>query len=136
MTQFPRHERGPFRGQYVAPKGCLAGSFNQLMDAGCIQAETPKLTVMFHLLMAATAHNLCADCHVWTHKGPECGAFREYHTAFTRTTNRQQQVIKDATTPSNVPAEHPLAGLSVKQIATKLGISIGEVRRRKAAGTL
>jgi len=136
MIQFPRNERGPYRGQYVDPEGQLLGTFEQLMVAGCIQAENYELTTMFHLLMAATNRNPCAGCPVWTRKGPECGAFREYHSAYSQGVKKQEQVIKAATTPSNVPLDHPLAGLSVKQIATKLNVSIGEVRRRKASGTL
>jgi DNA-binding NarL/FixJ family response regulator len=63
-------------------------------------------------------------------------AFQQYHSAYHRAKEKQQQVIKDAMTPNNVPVDHSLAGLSVKKIAEKLGISIGEVRRRKANGTL
>jgi hypothetical protein len=133
---FPRHERGPYRGQYCDPVGHLTGSFAQLNLAGCIQTETLDLAMIFRLLMLETNNNPCAGCPVWTQRGPECGAFREYHTAYAQGVKKQEQVIKDATTPSNVPAEHPLAGLSVKKIAEKLGISIGEVRRRKASGTL
>lgn len=133
---FPRNERGPYRGQYVDPEGQLLGTFEQLMVAGCIQAENRELMTMFHLLMAATGRNPCAGCPIWTHKGPECGAFREYHSAYAQSVKKREQVIKVATTPSNVPLDHPLAGLSVKKIAERLQISIGEVRRRKAAGTL
>jgi len=132
---FPKHERGPYRGRYVDPEGQLLGTFQQLMDAGCVQAEMPALLPLFFGLMALTNQNPCAGCPIWDNKGPECKAFQEYHSASARVI-ATQQVIKDATTPNNVPAEHPLAGLSVKKIAEKLGISIGEVRRRKAAGTL
>jgi len=133
---FPRHERGPYRGRYLDPQGQLTGSFTQLMEAGCIQAENRELEPLFYALMLATMKNPCDGCPVWGNKGPECQAFQQYHTAYTQAIETQQQVIKEATTPSNVPAEHPLAGLSVKQIAAKLNVSISEVRRRKAAGTL
>ena len=129
---FPKHEQGPYRGRYLDPRGQLVGSFTQLMEAGCIQAENLELELVFYALMVATVRNPCDGCPVWGNKGPECKAFQQYHTAYVET----QQVIKDATTPSNVPLDHPLAGLSVKQIAAKLIVSIGEVRRRKAAGTL
>lgn len=136
MPRFPRHERGPYRGQYCDPEGRLTGTFDQLMAAGCLQAEVPGLLMIFRLLMVETSANPCAGCPVWNRKGPECGAFREYHSAYAQSVKKQEQVIKDATTPNNVPAEHPLAGLSIKKIAEKLGVSISEVRRRKANGTL
>lgn len=138
-VQFLKHERGPDRGRYIDPKGQLVGTFQQLMDAGCIQAENWEMEPLFYGLMVVTAANPCDGCPVWGAKGPGCVAFQRYHSAYHRAEECQQQVVKDvkdATTPSNVPAGHPLFGLSVKQIAEKLGVSIGEVRRRKASGTL
>ncbi len=135
-VQFPKHERGPYRGRYIDPTGRLEGTFEQLMEAGCIQAENREMEQLFYVLMMATAKNPCDGCPIWGDKGPGCVAFQQYHSAYHRAEERQQQVVKDATTPSNVPPGHPLFGLSVKQIAAQLCISIGEVRRRKASGTL
>lgn len=108
------------------PQGQLIGTFGQLMVAGCIQAVYRGLERMFYGLMALTGRNPCNGCPIWDNKGPGCRAFQLYHTAY----------VPAAVTPSNVPAEHPLAGLSVKQLAAQLGVSISEVRRRKANGTL
>jgi hypothetical protein len=135
-VQFSKHERGPYRGRYLDPEGQLHGTFEQLMLAGCIQAEMPELRAIFRLLMVEVSGNPCAGCPVWNNKGPACVAFQQYHSAYHQAVETQEQTIKDATTPHNVPAEHPLAGLSVKKIAEKLGVSISEIRRRKAAGTL
>ena len=132
---FPKHERGPYRGRYLDPSGQLMGNFQQLMDVGCIQAENRELEQLYCALMIVTKKNPCAGCPVWNNKGPECKAFQLYHTACTQTVAVHQQV-KSTTTPNNVPADHPLAGLSIKKITEKLGVSIGEVRRRKASGTL
>jgi hypothetical protein len=135
-VQFPKHERGPYRGRYIDPVGQLAGTFEQLMEAGCIQAENRELEPLFYALMVATTRNPCDGCPIWNDKGPACAAFQQYHSAYHRAEEKQQQVIKEAMTPSNVPPGHPLFGLSVKQIAEKLGVSIGEVRRRKVSGIL
>lgn len=133
---FPKHERGPYRGRYLDPQGQLTGSFTQLMEAECIQAENRELEQLFQALMIATKRNPCDGCPVWGNKGPECKAFQQYHTAYVQTVAAHQQAVKDATIPNNVSFEHPLAGLSIKKIAEKLGVSISEVRRRKASGTL
>lgn len=134
--RFPKHERGLHRGCYCSPQGELLGTFQQLMDAGCIQAEASRLMLYFHAIMIATAENPCGDCPVWETNGSGCTAFRQYHSAYRRAEERQKQTVEDATTPHNVPVDHSLAGLSVRKIAKKLGVSIGEVRRRKASGTL
>ncbi len=42
---------------------------------------------------------------------------------------------EQATTPHNV-SSGPFMGVSIRQIAQQLGVSISEVRRRKVAGTL
>jgi hypothetical protein len=123
--------------------GYLRGSFRELMGAGCIQAEIPLQEPLFNMLMEATDNNPCVVCPVWTRQGPKCKAFQAYHTSYQYAIYKHaiSELEKNtrkakATTPSNVPNDHLLAGLSVKQIAAKLGISIGEVRRRKTAGTL
>lgn len=136
VVQFPKHERGPYRGRYIDPVGQLEGTFEQLMEAGCIQAENREMEPLFYALMVATAKNPCDGCPVWSHKGPACVAFQQYHSAYYRAEEKQRQTIQDATTPNNVPSGHQFFGMSVKQIAAKLGVSIGEVRRRKASGTL
>ena len=132
---FPKHETGRYRGQYVDPKGQLKASFAQLMEADCLQAGAAPA---FEYLMAATVNNPCAGCPVWCEKGPECKAFQLYHTAYPRVEQVEQvkQVKQVVVAKQNVPPEHPLTGLSIKQIAAKLNISISEVRRRKISGTL
>ena len=136
QMNFPRHESGPYRGRYLDPEGHLTGSFQQLMEAGCLQAENRELEPLFYGLMIATSRNPCDGCPIWNDKGPVCKAFQLYHTAYTHAVAVAEHAVEVATTPTNVPPGNPLFGLSVKQIAAKLEISIGEVRRRKAAGTL
>jgi len=97
------------------------------MACGCIQAENEALRPMFYSLMTLTQNNPCAGCPVWTDNGPNCKAFQKHHTAF--------QAARQATTPHNVPSG-PFMGMSIRQIAQQLGVSISEVRRRKVAGTL
>lgn len=135
-VQFPKHECGPYRGRYVDPIGRLEGTFEQLMEAGCIQAENREMEPIFYALMVATKKNPCDGCPVWGDKGPACVAFQQYHSAYYCAEERQRQVIREATVPNNVPRGHQFFGMSVKQIAEQLGVSIGEVRRRKANGTL
>jgi hypothetical protein len=135
-VQFPKHERGSDRGRYIDPMGQLEGTFEQLMEAGCIQAENREMEPLFYALMAATNMNPCDGCPVWGSKGPACVAFQQFHSAYYRAEEKQRQTIQDATVPNNVPPGHEFFGLSVKKIAEKLGVSIGEVRRRKANGTL
>lgn len=134
--RFPKHERGPYRGRYIDPEGQLVGCFEELMRAGCIQAELPHMVPRFHVLMVATGKNPCNGCPVWSEKGPACKAFQKYHTAYSDAIEKHKRDFKDATTPENVGSNHPLAGLSVRRIAENLGVSLSEVRRRKANGTL
>ena len=73
---------------------------------------------------------------MWERKGPECAAFQQYHTAYTNAVIGQHQALEAATKPSNFPPGHRFFGLSMKEVAKQLDISLGEARRRKAAGTL
>jgi hypothetical protein len=136
MIRFPQGERGRDKGRYLKPVGELQGNFEQLMEAGCIQAETPALEPMFLMLMPMTNNNPCDGCPVWERKGPECAAFQQYHTAYTNAVHDQHQALEAATKPSNFPPGHRFFGRTMKEVATELGVSLGEVRRRKAAGTL
>jgi hypothetical protein len=127
-----RHKRrGPdfSWGDDAAPAGILDAEFDQLKAAGCVQCEHEDLRPMFIGLIQATKGNVCDGCPAY--KGGTCPAFKQYHTGAPRTVVSMPPPKKE-----NVPEDHPLAGLSVKQIAAKLNISIGEVRRRKMAGTL
>lgn len=127
MLQFPKHERGPYRGQYMAPVGTLSRDFDGLQLSGCIQAETEALLPLFIGLWTATRGNPCDGCPVWRDKGPACKAFQLHHTAYRDAEFRRTARIAQATQPD---------GESVAQIAKRLGISKSEVRRRKVAGTL
>jgi hypothetical protein len=118
------------------PVGTLNGSFEQLHKAACLQAELREQELFFYALMSATGNNVCDGCPVWEERGSACRAFQAYHSGYVDPELERASRIDHATTPNNVPFNHRFAGLSVKQIATQLGISIGEVRRRKAAGTL
>lgn len=42
----------------------------------------------------------------------------------------------DPYAPNNVPTGHRFAGKTIREIASILNISLGEARRRKAAGAL
>ena len=139
MSEWPKVKRGPFQGDYEPPDGVLGGTFKELMAAGCIQAETVDMLPMFRALMIGTHKNPCNGCPAWAAQGPKCRAFRVYHSVWREheaaAAKRTAEALS-ATEPHNVPVGHPLAGLSIKSIAKRLGVSIAEVRRRKAAGAL
>ena len=133
---FPQGVRGSERGRYLPPVGILGHDFNLLKEAGCIQAENDSMREMFHMLMGATEHNPCNGCPVWDRKGPDCKAFQKHHSAYISWKHSHDAEIAEKITPCNAPDGHRFASMNMKQIAKELGISLGEARRRKQAGTL
>lgn len=118
------------------PWGILAANFEQLHEAGCIQTgadlDPDKWNYiewyrLWEGLMRVSNNNPCDGCPAW--KGGKCCAFLRYHTQPERNRGHKNA----ATIPPGTP-KHP--GLSVRQIATRLGVSISEVRRRKVRGTV
>lgn len=110
------------------PKGILIGSFEELQVAGCIQCKSNMHRAMFQGLMFVTNQNVCNGCPAYNNG--KCEAFKKFHTGAPKLKAPQRQC-----SPSNTTTPG-LNGLTVKQIAEQLGISINEVRRRKVAGTL
>lgn len=112
--------------------GVLRGSFEELHAAGCIQTGADihdnvdnaraRFSSLFAGLMLMTNRNICDGYPAY--KNGACPCFQKYHT---------QAISNNATRPPGTD-QHP--GLSVGQIAEKLGISKAEVRRRKIAGTI
>jgi hypothetical protein len=110
----------------------LSGTFAQLHAAGCIQTgadvewcvavAAEKFAPLLNGLRILTDGRPCDGCPVF--RGGECNAYQQY---------RESAVVmpKAATSYSN---KYP--GKSVRQIATELGVSIGEVRRRKLDGSI
>lgn len=95
---------------------------------GCIHDPT-----VFRHLYRVTEGNPCGTCEqVYTAEG--CVPFMQYHTD----TKAKLRVLqkREPTVPHNVLPGHPYAGMTIREIAAKLGVSIAEVRRRKFAGTL
>jgi hypothetical protein len=109
----------------------LDASFEDLHAAGCIQtgadtqtdlnAARKQFGGMWAGLMRYTAMNPCQGCPAFNNG--RCAAFRQYNTGAKST---------PVPPPDN---KHP-SGLSMRQIAEKLGISLSEARRRKVQGTL
>ncbi len=124
------------RHQYFPPNGTLDGTFDQLQAAGCIQCELEQLRVLFIGLQSATRGNVCDGCPVWSQKGPACAAFSQYHSAARAVREDSERSLIKATTPQTNSGNPELSCMSMKMIAEKLGISLSEARRRKAAGTL
>lgn len=120
----------------MPPVGRLTGSFEDLQAAGCIQAEMESLRPIFVGLMDMTNCNPCNGCPIWDQLGEDCKAFAKFHSYAIESRYQAKVELEQATTPHNIPSGHEFQGMSVKQIAAKLGVSIGEVRRRKLAGTL
>jgi hypothetical protein len=106
----------------------LTGTFAQLHAAGCIQTGADvewrvgvaeaQFGPMFRLLTYRTDGKPCDGCPAFN--SGKCEAYQQY------------KALPPAAAPkADYLPEHP--GMSVRQIAAKLGVSIGEVRRMKQA---
>jgi hypothetical protein len=133
---FPKGVRGAERGRWLPPKGTLSSDFDMLQADGCIQAEMKSLRAMFAMLMSLSGRNPCDGCPVWDRQGPQCKAFQKHHSAYISWKHSHDAEIAEKITPCNAPDGHRFASMNMKQIAKELGISLGEARRRKQAGTL
>lgn len=123
--------------QNFKPIGRLDADFDTLYAAGCIQTGADTCTKleqakrdfsqMFEALSTHTGNNICDGCPAL--KGGNCKVFKKYHTSC------QKAVVEDtmATVPKGT-RDYP--GLTVAEIAKKLGISKNEVRRRKMRGEI
>jgi hypothetical protein len=132
-SHFPLCHKGRWKGQYAPPRGIVKGDYEQLQEAGCIQATDLKL---FTGLMKATANNPCNGCPTWHDNGPKCGAFQKYHVAYTRyleADKAKQEENRAAITPHNFPEGHKFYGKSIAQVAEALGKSKSWVRSNKMA---
>jgi len=142
----PKRQHG--RREKFAPKGQLVAYFDQLYELGCIQAGSDmetldeaqqKLMVMYNGLYMATGGNPCDGCaKLWNtssiHEAmQECKAFAQKHTMAREHRVGRENNQKSATRPEGTD-QYP--GMSVAEIAQKLGISKSEVRRRKQAGVI
>jgi len=104
-----------------------------LQAGGCIQCESkgPKANDIWLALIVATNRDPCTTgCPAF--KGGACAMYREHSTVLAHAKATKAAEFKAATTPSNGSGEW--AGLSMKKIAAKEGISLGEARRRKQRG--
>lgn len=119
----------------------LLGSFDELHAAGCIQtgADIPltlvdakiKMEPMYHALQVATGNVICDGCPAYNYG--LCKAFRQYYSSQTIRREVGIEVERQAT---EAPGTAKYPGMSIKAIAAELGISMGEVRRRKMEGTI
>lgn len=125
---------------WSAPDGKLMGSVEALHDAGCIQtlADTHdgKKWAELHADVQVTAATMFLGLHTMTHQNPcngcpidrsKCQAFKMYHTSVNATP------LKVAPA-SDYSTKYP--GLTVAQIADKLGVSKSQVRKMKLEGAL
>lgn len=87
--------------------------------------------------MAATNRNICDGCpktdRAQSLKDIKCECFNKYHTMVKQQKLVSEARVANATTP---PGTSKYPGLSIAQIAEKLGVSKSEVRRRKLEGTI
>ncbi len=107
-------------------------TFAEFHEAGCVrvggdsQPDMRKAEKQFGGMFATLTRfghgNICNGC---PHVG-KCAAFRVMNPAL-------PPIEQDAHAANNSP-NYP--GMSVRQIAEKLNVSMSEVRRRKLAGTL
>lgn len=120
----------------------LDGTFEQLFEAGCIQTGCDTLENIeaadkffrryFQGIMTETKSNPCSGCPAFNDGG--CEAYQIYHTHAQEQRERiARQKKENATRP---PGTEKYPGLSVKQIAQQMGISISQVRRLKAQGAI
>lgn len=91
-----------------------------LKDAGCQLATRPQLFVG---LCQVTNNDPCKTGCVFF-EGGRCPAYRKYHSNFN----------KVAPGPVDPLIGGAWAGMTMKQIAAKEGISLNEARRRKQDG--
>lgn len=105
--------------------------FDTLMAEGCIQCENEGLRELWPLLVIETQRDPCTTgCPAF--KGGACLAYQKYSRMAIRERGNKAVTLKAATTPNNGSGEW--AGLSMKQIAAKEGISLNEARKRKREG--
>ena len=105
--------------------------FDTLMAEGCIQCESEGLREWWPLLVIATQRDPCTTgCPAF--KDGACLAYQKYSRTAICERNDKVAALKVATTPNNGSGEW--AGLSMKQIAAKEGISLNEARKRKREG--
>lgn len=125
------------------PEGILTGTFEDLFNAGCIQTggEDPELSFArardlfyqrFVALTLATHHNPCAGCPEFN--DGKCDAFQKFHTD--KSFAEKAPVASKGRAATRPQGTDQYPGLSVSEIARKLGISKSEVRRRKAVSKL
>lgn len=133
--------RGKWQKTPEVPQGALKGSRQQLLAAGCIQAEVDERYLSG--LLVATGGNPCDGCPKWESSRGQCLAAKRFHTgliaaeqARQEAAMRNEQRILDARTAGTKNSSGRFVGLTVRQIAGELGVSQSEVRRLKVAGKL
>lgn len=107
--------------------------YDVLKAGGCIQCEgNDQLGRDLWLgLIVSTNRDPCTTgCPAF--KGGKCAMYREHSTVLAKEKATKASEFKAATTPNNGSGEW--VGMSMKKIAAKEGISLGEARRRKAEG--
>ena len=120
------------------PSGYLEDNFDALHEAGCLQAARIDIFAygLYRAIYEATYGNPCAGCPQWQDQGEKCLAFQKYHTA-SKANNKDKlpDRLEPATKPGNRNGK-AWEGMSITQIAARLGVSKSEVRRLKQAGKL
>lgn len=115
-----------------SPVGSLLGNFDEMHEAGCLQAEVEGNRAAFIWLKTQLKGNICDGCPVWDEKGQDCKAYRQYHMEWRMLHQDKRRQLEEATKPSN--GKYP--GMNMKQIAKHLGISLNQTRKMKREGTL
>ena len=126
------------------PEGRILGTFEMLHRAHCIQTGWDQheelndaehhFGEMFRALMLETEGNICKGCPVLNDGA--CKAYQTFHSQAISDRKAEQMRREERLNATKPPGTDKYPGMSIRQIANELGISKGEVRRRKQAGIL
>lgn len=101
-----------------------------MAEARCQLANPPEL---FNGLVAATRGDPCTTGCVYFDKG-KCPAYLKWHSVPVEAAWHKKQDEVRAHTDQSGLIGGKWSGMTIRQIAEKEGISLGEARRRKQAG--
>lgn len=117
----------------------LTGSFADLRNAGCIQAELPdgatpeiiaEKVLLLICLMEETHGSPCQQCPAF--KNGKCTAYQQYHETAIRL-RKERERTENA---QKAPGCKKYPGMPLRQIAKAEGLSLNKTRELVRAGAL